>query len=75
MCVRRPYNRACVRRDITRTLLVVAEQPQLWAAIRDRVDGELALVRHARPEQLAEVLGAVFVLEAVAQGLRTWSGL
>jgi hypothetical protein len=24
---------------------------------------------------VAEVLGAVFVLEAVAQGLRTWSGL
>jgi hypothetical protein len=44
-----------VRRDITRTLLVVAEQPQLWAAIRDRLDGELALVRHARPEQLDEV--------------------
>jgi hypothetical protein len=44
-----------VRRDITRTLLVVAEQPQLWAAIKDRLDGELALVRHARPVQLAEV--------------------
>ena len=35
--------------------MVVAEQPQLWAAIRDRLDPELALVRNARPAQLAEV--------------------
>ena len=48
-------NRARVRRDITRTVLVVAEQPQLWAAIRDRLNGELALVRHARPDTVAEV--------------------
>ncbi len=35
--------------------MVVAEQPQLWAAIRDRVDPALALVRSARPSLLAEV--------------------
>jgi hypothetical protein len=50
----RPYNRT-VRRDISRTLLVVAEQPQLWAAIRDRLDPALALVRSTRPSGLAEV--------------------
>jgi hypothetical protein len=44
-----------VRRDISRTLVVVAEQPQLWAAIRDRLDPSLALVRNARPTQLEEV--------------------
>lgn len=44
-----------VRRDISRTLIVVAEQPQLWAAIRDRLNPSLALVRNARPAQLAEV--------------------
>jgi hypothetical protein len=44
-----------VRRDISRTLVVVAEQPQLWAAIRDRLDPTLALVRNARPAQLLEV--------------------
>jgi hypothetical protein len=44
-----------VRRDISRTLVVVAEQPQLWAAIRDRLDPSLALVRNARPAQLEEV--------------------
>jgi hypothetical protein len=36
-------------------MMVIAEQPQLWAAIRDRVDPELALVRSARPASLAEV--------------------
>ena len=35
--------------------MVVAEQPQLWAAIRDRLDPSLALVRNARPTQLEEV--------------------
>jgi hypothetical protein len=49
-----PYN-LDVRRDISRTLLVVAEQPQLWAAIRDRLDPALALVRSARPADLGEV--------------------
>jgi hypothetical protein len=44
-----------VRRDISRTLVVVAEQPQFWAAIRDRLDPTLALVRNARPAQLEEV--------------------
>jgi hypothetical protein len=44
-----------VRRDISRTLVVIAEQPQLWAAIRDRLDPSLALVRNARPSQLADV--------------------
>jgi hypothetical protein len=44
-----------VRRDISRTLVVIAEQPQLWAAIRDRLDPSLALVRNARPAQLEEV--------------------
>jgi hypothetical protein len=44
-----------VRRDISRTLVVVAEQPQFWAAIRDRLDPSLALVRNARPAQLEEV--------------------
>jgi hypothetical protein len=44
-----------VRRDISRTLVVVAEQPQFWAAIRDRLDPALALVRNARPAQLEEV--------------------
>lgn len=34
---------------------MIAEQPQLWAAIRDRLDPSLALVRNARPSQLAEV--------------------
>lgn len=34
---------------------MVAEQPQLWAAIRDRLDPSLALVRNARPAQLEEV--------------------
>jgi hypothetical protein len=34
---------------------VVAEQPQLWAAIRDRLDPSLALVRNARPAQLEDV--------------------
>lgn len=34
---------------------MVAEQPQLWAAIRDRLDPALALVRNARPAQLPEV--------------------
>ena len=34
---------------------MVAEQPQLWAAIRDRLDPALALVRNARPTQLEEV--------------------
>jgi hypothetical protein len=36
-------------------LVVVAEQPQFWAAIRDRLDPSLALVRNARPKQLDEV--------------------
>src|SRR5437764_1217222 len=44
-----------VRRDISRTLVVIAEQPQLWGAIRDRLDPSLALVRNARPGQLADV--------------------
>lgn len=44
-----------MRRDISRTLVVVAEQPQFWAAIRDRLDPSLALVRNARPVQLEEV--------------------
>ncbi len=44
-----------VRRDISRTLVVVAEQPQLWAAVRDRLDPALALVRNSRPAQLDEV--------------------
>ena len=44
-----------MRRDISRTLVVVAEQPQFWAAIRDRLDPSLALVRNARPAQLEEV--------------------
>jgi hypothetical protein len=44
-----------VRRDISRTLVVVAEQPQFWAAIRDRLDPSLALVRNARPALLDEV--------------------
>lgn len=44
-----------MRRDISRTLVVVAEQPQFWAAIRDRLDPSLALVRNARPTQLDEV--------------------
>jgi len=44
-----------VRRDIARTVLVVAEQPQLWGAIRDRVDPSLALVRSARPDRLGEM--------------------
>lgn len=44
-----------MRRDISRTLVVVAEQPQFWAAIRDRLDPALALVRNARPTQLEEV--------------------
>ena len=35
--------------------MVIAEQPQLWGAIRDRLDPSLALVRNARPGQLAEV--------------------
>jgi hypothetical protein len=35
--------------------VVVAEQPQLWAAIRDRLDPAVALVRNARPAQLEEV--------------------
>lgn len=35
--------------------MVVAEQPQFWAAIRDRLDPALALVRNARPGQLEEV--------------------
>jgi hypothetical protein len=34
---------------------VVAEQPQLWAAIRDRLDPSLALVRNARPAHLEDV--------------------
>ncbi len=34
---------------------MIAEQPQLWAAIRDRVDPELALVRSARPAALDQV--------------------
>jgi hypothetical protein len=34
---------------------VIAEQPQLWGAIRDRLDPALALVRNARPSQLADV--------------------
>jgi hypothetical protein len=35
-------------------------------------------VDHSSPNHkvlVAEVLGAVFVLEAIAQGLKTWSGL
>jgi hypothetical protein len=35
--------------------VVVAEQPQFWAAIRDRLDPALALVRNARPAHLREV--------------------
>lgn len=34
---------------------MIAEQPQLWGAIRDRLDPAVALVRNARPAQLAEV--------------------
>lgn len=49
------YNRLSMRRDISRTLLVIAEQPQLWATVRDRLDPRLALVRNARPAQLADV--------------------
>jgi len=44
-----------VRRDISRTLVVIAEQPALWAAIRDRLEPTLALVRNARPAQLGDV--------------------
>lgn len=34
---------------------MVAERPQLWGAIRDRVHPSLALVRNARPDRLREV--------------------
>ena len=44
-----------MRRDVRRTVLVVAELPQLWAAVQERLDPELGLVRHARPADLPEV--------------------
>lgn len=44
-----------MRRDVTRTVIVVAELPHLWGAVQERLHPELGLVRHARPAELAEV--------------------
>ncbi len=42
-----------MRREVIRTVLVLAERPYLWAAVRELISPELALVRHARPTDLA----------------------
>ncbi len=42
-----------MRREVVRTLLVVAERPYLWAAVRELVGPELARVRQTRPTDLA----------------------
>ncbi|HEY4025902.1 MAG TPA: hypothetical protein VGO86_05675 [Candidatus Dormibacteraeota bacterium] len=43
------------RESIGRTILVVEEQPYLWAALRQRVDPALAYVRSAAPGEVARV--------------------
>jgi len=40
------------RGSIGRTILVIEEQPYLWAALRERVDPALAYVRSAEPGEL-----------------------
>ena len=44
-----------MRRDIARTVLVVAEQPFLWGSVRGTVDTELAMVRRVTAGRLQEV--------------------
>jgi hypothetical protein len=43
------------RESIGRTILVIEEQPYLWAALRQRVDPGMAYVRSAAPDELARV--------------------
>jgi hypothetical protein len=43
------------RGSIGRTILVLEEQPYLWAALRQRVDPALAYVRSATPGEVARV--------------------
>jgi hypothetical protein len=44
-----------VRTDIARTVLVVAEQPFLWGAVRGAVPADLAVVRRVPPDRLEDV--------------------
>jgi hypothetical protein len=44
-----------MRRDIGRTILVIEEQPYLWAALAARIDRGTAYVRSATPTQLPAV--------------------
>jgi hypothetical protein len=46
---------AAGRESIGRTILVIEEQPYLWAALRQRVDPALAYVRSATPGELSAV--------------------
>jgi hypothetical protein len=46
---------AVSRESIGRTILVVEEQPYLWAALRQRVDPAVAYVRSATPGELGRV--------------------
>ena len=43
------------RGSIGRTILVIEEQPYLWAALRQRVDPGVAYVRSAAPDELARM--------------------
>jgi hypothetical protein len=43
------------RASIGRTILVIEDQPYLWAALRQRVDPGMAYVRSAAPREVARV--------------------
>jgi hypothetical protein len=43
------------RESIGRTILVIEEQPYLWAALRQRVDPGMAYVRSAAPDEVVRV--------------------
>jgi hypothetical protein len=43
------------RESIGRTILVIEEQPYLWAALRQRIDPGMAYVRGAGPDEVARV--------------------
>ncbi len=47
--------RAAGRESIGRTILVIEEQPYLWAALRQRVDPGIAYVRSAAPGEVSRV--------------------
>src|SRR2546423_14943084 len=53
--IRPSMERDASRESIGRTILVIEEQPYLWAALRQRVDPALAYVRSAAPGEVARV--------------------